>query len=631
MANIFHTGTSGLLASQRAIATTSHNIANANTEGFSRQRVNFGARPAEFYSIGYIGQGVQTTEIERVYDNFVQERFISTTSEANRVQTYHEMIGRIDTMMSEENAGLAENQSDFFDAIQDLNTNPTSVGARQSMLNAASNLVDRFNGLQGQFDALQIETNNRIHTTISDINSIAQNISELNNTIVRAGGINGETVPSDLLDQRDLQISELAKRIDVTTIEEPNGSISIVVGKGLTMVANDRAMVLSQVPDPTQPEKTQIALDGPLGPRIISDQLTGGGLGGLLDFRRQALDQAMNDLGRLATVLADKFNEQHVQGLTMEGDIGSDFFVVPTIIPSPNSDNTGSASLTVTLTDSTALTTSDYKLKYDGATYTLTRLSDNETVTGSGPFNIDGIQIDIAGVADSGDSFLIRPTRRAAREFALNIGNIQDIALASPIRSISPVANLGTGEVSAPSVTDINDPALTDVVEIRFNDPATTFDVVNTATATTLASGIAYVKGDDISYQGWTVQISGQPDAGDTFIVQPNTNGIGDNRNGQLLAAIQNEPLIEGTSNLQDGYGSFVSRVGSNTRQAKINDDAMTALLQEAEETRASVSGVNLDEEAINLTRYQQSYQASAQVISAAEELFQILLNTVSR
>ncbi len=631
MPNILNTGISGLLASQRALATTSHNIVNANTDGFSRQRVNFVSRPAEISAVGYFGRGVQTTSIDRIQDDFVQTRLIATTSEQSRVSTYHEMIGRIDTMLAEQNSGLASNQANFFNAVQDLNTNPTSVGAKQSLINSGANLADRYNGLQAQFDALQTETNNRIHTTVADINSLAENIASLNNTIVRAGGIKGEKVPSDLLDQRDKQIAELAERISVTTIEQQNGSISVVVGKGLTMVANDKILELSEIADPTQPEKTQITLDGPQGPRIISDQLTGGALGGLLDFRREALDQSMNDLGRLATILADKFNEQHVQGITTAGDFGDNFFSQPNIIPSSSRNNTGTANVSVSLTDSTALTTSDYKLQYDGSNYTLSRLSDDTTFTGTGPFSVDGLTIDITGAASSGDSFLIRPTRKAAREFGMNISNINDIALASPIRSISPVSNLGTGEISPPTVVDSTNTALTNSVEIVFDDPTSTYSVVDTSTSTTLASGVTYQKGDDISFQGWKVQIFAEPDPGDKFIVEFNANGIGDNSNGQLLSDLQNALLVDGTSNLLDGYGSFISRVGSSTRQAKINDDSMTALLQEAEESRASVSGVNLDEEAISLTRYQQSYQASAQVISAAENLFQTLLGAVNR
>ncbi len=631
MPNILNTGISGLLASQQAIATASHNIANANTPGYSRQRVNLSSRPAEVTQVGYIGQGVQTSEIERIHDSFIQNRLVSTSSEHARVNTYHEMISRIDTMLAEENAGLASVQTDFFNSIQDLNTNPTSVGARQSMLNAAANLADRYKGMQGQFDALQNETNNRIHTTVSDINSIAENIAQLNNRIVSAGGTAGGSVPNDLLDQWDQQIAELSKRISVTAIKQDNGSVSVVVGKGLTLVANDNALQLSEIQDPTQPEKTQIALDSPHGARAISDQLTGGSLGGLLDFRREALDRSMNQLGRLAIVLADKFNEQHTQGLTLEGDPGANFFKVPTVDVSANYSNTGSALIAVALNDVTALTISDYKLKFEGGAYTLTRLSDNESFTGPGPFTIDGLQIDISGSAVEGDSFLIRPTRKAAREFNLNITNINDIALASPIRSVAPVANLGTGEITSPQITDPNNANLTDSIEILFNNPANTFDVINTDSGTTLASGLAYVKGEKIEFQGWRVEISGEPEQGDLFRIELNRNGVGDNTNGQLLANLQNAALVGGTSSLLDGYGSFVSQVGSNTRQARINNEAMDALLQEAEESRESVSGVNLDEEAINLTRYQQAYQASAQVIAAAENMFQTLLGVVSR
>lgn len=631
MADLLSTGISGLLASQRAIATTSHNIANANTEGYSRQRVNLETRPSERTPIGYIGQGVQVSGIERIHNQFIQTRLEQTTSDQSRVETYHEMISRIDVMLAEDNAGLASVQTEFFNSIQDLNTNPTSVGARQSMLNAAGNLAGRFNGMQSQLDALQDETNNRINTVVNDINSIAANISDLNERIISAGASSGGQPSNDLLDQRDHQLTELSKRTSIKVIELDNGAVNVVVGNGLSLVSGNKSIPLSQIQDASQPEKTEIVMDGSNGPRVISDQLTGGSLGGLLDFRREALDQSMNQLGRLGVILADQFNKQHAQGLNLEGDSGGEFFVVPQPEVVANQNNTGSAAIDVSFTETTALSTSDYKLGFDGSEYTLIRLSDNQSVSGAGPLSMDGLQVDISGAANAGDSFMVRPTRKAARDFDFKLSNIEEIALSSPVRSDAPVSNIGTGEITSPVVTEPENPNLTNSVEIRFNNPADTFDVINTTSGTTLASTVPFTKGDTIEYQGWSIEITGEPAVDDVFKVEFNANGTGNNRNGQLLANLQSDLLVDGTSNLLDGYGAFMSQVGSNTRQANINKDAMNGLLHEAQQSRESVSGVNLDEEAINLTRQQQSYQASAQIIAAAENMFQTLLGAIGR
>ncbi|MCB1756614.1 MAG: flagellar hook-associated protein FlgK [Gammaproteobacteria bacterium] len=629
MADLLSTGLSSLLASQRAIATTSHNIANADTEGYSRQRVNLETRPSEYTISGYIGQGVQVSGIERINNQFIQKRLEQATTDQARSDVYYEMISRIDVMLADDNAGLSSVQTEFFNSIQDLNTNPTSVAARQSVLNAAANLADRFNSMQNQLDALQDETNNRINTVINDINTIAENIAELNGSIISAGATAKGEMPNDLLDQRDYQLTELAKLISIDVIEQDDGSVNVVLGKGLSLVSNGDTATLSQITDPSQPEKTQIAVEGSNGPLVIGDQLTGGSLGGLLDFRRETLDQSMNEIGRLAVVLADQFNEQHIQGLTLEGDPGGEFFRVPQPEVTANQNNTGSAAVDVSLTDTTQLTTSDYSLSYDGSEYTLTRLSDNQSVSGAGPLSMDGLQVDISGTANAGDSFLIRPTRKAAREFSFELSNVEEIALSSPIRSEAPVSNLGTGEITSPVITDPEDPNLTDTVEIRFNNPPDTFDVINTSDGSTIAGGVSFTKGEAIEYQGWRVEITGEPASGDTFSIEFNAGSTGDNSNGQLLANLQSDLLIGGTSSLLDGYSAFISQIGSNTRQAGINKDAMDSLLEEAQASRESVSGVNLDEEAINLTRYQQAYQASAQIIAAADNMFQTLLGAI--
>ncbi len=626
MANLLHTGISGLLASQRAIATTSHNIANVNTEGYSRQEVNYTARPANQIHAGYIGSGVEVSSIERINNEFLQTRLAEATSDQSRIDVYYEMMSRIDVMLADDNSGLAGLQTDFFNSLQDLNTNPTSVGARQAVLNSAENLTDRFNGLQSQFDSLQSETSSRVGTIVNDINTIAENIAQLNVQIIQSG----DNPPNDLLDQRELQLTELSERISIQSVPMGDGSISVYVGNGINLVSRDNAVSIATIPDPEQPEKNQIVARGTTGDREIDEQVSGGSLGGLMDFSRE-LDSSMNKLGRLAIIMADQFNEQHRQGLTLEGDTGGDFFTLPKADVAPYKENTGSATVDISFTDTSQLTTSDYTMSFDGANYTLTRLSDNESISGASPLSMDGLQIDVSGSANSGDSFLIRPTRKAALGFHFELANINEIALSSQIRSDNPISNLGTGEITSPNIIDPNNTNLADTVEIRFNNPADTFEVVNTTTGTILASGMPYTKGEPIEYQGWSVEISGEPESGDLFVIEFNANGTGNNRNGQALVELQSALLVDGTSSLLGGYGSFVSEVGSATRQAEINSKAMDVIREEAQAARENVSGVNLDEEAINLTRLQQSYQASAQIIAAAENLFQVLITAVGR
>lgn len=629
MANIFNTGISSLLASQKALATTAHNIANANTEGYSRQRITQETRPTTSTGNGFIGNGVQVKSVDRINSEFIQAQFQETTSDQQRVETYYQMMSRVDVMLAETNSGLSTVQSDFFNSLQDLNTNPTSVGARQSVLNSAANLTDRFNGIQSQFDSLQQETNNRLGGVVNDINSIAENIALLNYKISAATAASQGAQPNDLLDQRDNQLNELSKLVANSTFTGEDGSLNVFIGNGLSLVSGGSVMRISEVRDDNFPDTTQIQVESSSGSRIVTDQLTGGALGGLLDFRDNAMASSMNEIGRLAIVLADQFNAQHSEGLTLEGNQGADFFTIPTGTAVSNVNNTGTASAAINFVDTTQLTTSDYSVRFDGTDYTLTRLSDDSSVTGGSPLVMDGIEVTLSGTANAGDQFLILPTRGAAGNIGKSITSTNDIALSAPIRSESKVSNLGSADIQFPSVIDSTNANLTNSVEIQFATPASTYDVIDTTTGTTLSSGTPYTNGDAISYNGWQVEINGTPESGDVFTVSINADSTGNNRNGQLLSDIQNALLIDGTANLLDGYGAFVGQVGSNTRQAQINSEAMDSLLQQTWESRESISGVNLDEEAINLTRQQQSYQASAQIISAAEDMFQTLINAI--
>jgi len=291
--------------------------------------------------------------------------------------------------------------------------------------------------------------------------------------------------------------------------------------------------------------------------------------------------------------------------------------------------------LTATLSSSAAsnLTTSDYRLSYDGASYTLTRLSDNQNWTGATAAAVataanQGFDLALAGAPNAGDSFKIEPTRSGASSIAVAIADGRNIAAAAPMRTQSATTNAGTGTISAGSVDGPAPPnaAIRNTVTITFTS-ATTFDVVDATTATTLATGVAYTAGADISYNGWTIQISGAPQTGDAFTVSANTNGVSDNRNAVALAGLQTaDTMIGGSASYLEAYAQLVSDVGNKTREVKTVGQSQTALAASAIATQQEMSGVNLDEEAANLIRYQQAYQASAKVIEISSKLFDSIL-----
>ena len=442
----------------------------------------------------------------------------------------------------------------------------------------------------------------------------------------------GETVPNDLVDQRNLLVEKLSERISVNTVELNDGSINVFIGGGESVVIGGLSRQLSTINDPSDPSQLRIGIDAGAGTFDITNKITGGSVSGLLDFRSEQLSDIRNQTGRLALVLANSVNTQHQEGLDANGVLGTNFFSVAAPQTIGNQNNTGAATVTTTITDYTQLTSSDYELSFDGANFTLTRLSDGVNISApAGPLNIDGIQVDIAGAAAAGDRFLVRPTSAGAAGIDLLITNTSQIAAASPVRSLENTPNLGDGVVTAPEILDVSDPDLLDTVEIRFNTPPSTFDIVNVTDGVTIAAGVAYTSNANIDFNGIRVQIQNRPEAGDVFTIQQNAGGVGDNTNALALLDIQTSQTIGGTATLQEGYGALVSKVGTVSRQTSISSQTQQALFDQVVEERNNISGVNLDEEAINLVRFQQAYQASAQVIATSNSLFETFLGIVSR
>ena len=617
-------GYTALNASRQALNTVSHNIANANTEGYSRQRVNQVTHLPTSDGGLYFGNGVKISDVQQLRDRFVEGQVRDLSSEQQRLDAFHNLASRIDNLLAEDNASLTPAMQAFFNSLDQLNTDPDSTANRQAVLSEAQNLVDRFNVLESQVGGLYADSNKLIESEVSEINVLAKNIAELNNKINSAPG--GQP-PNDLLDKRNLLIKELSGHISINAVEQSNNMVNIYAGNGIALVNNAQSTTLGVSPNAMESSRLEVSL----GNTEVSANIQGGSLGGIMDFRREMLDDASNNLGRLATTLATTVNEQHGLGMDRNGATGGDFFSVAKPLVFSNEHNTGNGVVGAIITDAQALSGSDYSLSFDGSSYSITRLADNATTTGALPVNMDGIEFSLAGGAPSaGDSFLIRPTVNGAKNISLALHNTNEIAAASPLRSLSSLNNAGDAAISTPQILDINDPDLSAATEIRFTSE-TSFDLVDPGSGTVLSAGQTYTAGDSIDFQGWRVNIGGSPVTGDSFRIEANSNGSGDNSNGLLLSNLQFGETVENQSTYQEAYGALINDVGSMTRRTEINRDSQDTLLSQAEAARDAVSGVNLDEEAVNLTKYQQAYQAAAQVIATSRSLFDTVLSVIRR
>lgn len=630
---IFGSGVSALNAAQIGLSTTEHNIANVNTPGFNRQEVVLGTRLAQATGAGFIGQGVNVNSVKRIYNEFLSNQVMQGQAQASQLETYANQIGQINNLLADPDAGLSPALQEFFSAINNVASSPESQAARQSMLSSAESLVSRFQSLNQRMSDINSSINGQITSSVTAINSYAQQIASMNKNIVLAQAAFNGQAPNDLLDQRDQLISQLNQEIKTNVVKQSDGSFNVFIGAGQSLVVGEQVNTLQAVQSLSDPSRIDVAYrSGASVIRLQQNSLQGGNMGGLLAFRNESLDVEQNALGRVAMVLADTFNQQHKLGQDLNGALGGNFFAQPVPAVNSNVANTGNATVSASVVSSAALTGSDYTLRFNGGTaYTLTRLSDN-TVTAFAtlPQTVDGLTITTTAGAITGDSYTIRPTVNGARDIAVAISDPSKIAASVPIRTNASLANIGSGRISEGTVnaTLPVDANLQQPVSIVFDNPPTTFTVTGAGIPGSPVAGVAYAAGAAITYNGWTMQITGAPVAGDTFTVASNTNAAADNRNALLLASLQTKNTVAGgTASYQGAYAQLVSQVGNKTRELETISTAQTSMVNQLIQTQQSVSGVNLDEEAANLIRYQRAYQAAGKAIQIAGTLFDTLLS----
>lgn len=652
MTNILSIGKSALAAAQAALATTGHNIANASTPGYTRQVTTQGALAGQNAGYGFIGKGTEITAVKRVYSEFLNTQVLSAQTSKGQLDSYYSQIQQINNMLADPTAGLSPALQDFFKGVQELSAEPNSAAARQSMLSSADALASRFQRLDGQMREMRIGINDQITSSTNLVNIYSKQISQLNDAIEKATNSSDGRLPNDLMDMRDQAVSDLSKEVKVSVVKQGN-IFNVYIGSGQPLVVNTKTYNLATMASPTDPSRLQIAYQGGNGMTLMAESaFTGGKLGGLFEFRARTLDPAQNALGRVATVLASTFNAQHSLGQDQTGALGGNFFNVAQPLVSPSNRNGLGGAATAAIGDPSLLTTSDYRLQITAAAvaadplavppvlpapaaYQVTRLSDGKLFSSS-PASVDGVDFAVSGTLTAGDEFLIRPTANGADPvlgFRVAITDKAAIAAAAPIRSNATPTNAGNGIISAGNV---NTPAPPDVnlrepVTITFTSP-TTFNVTGTGTGNPVA--VSFTPGADISYNGWTIKIAGAPAGGDTFSVGPNTNGVDDNRNALLLGGLQTTNTLDknaaggnATTTFQGAYSQLVNMIGNKTRELEVTSKAAEQLHTQSVATQQSVSGVNLDEEAANLLRYQQAYQAAGKVMKTASDLFDVLLS----
>lgn len=678
---------SGVAAAQRALATTGHNIANANTEGYSRQRITMEARPPSMGGKAAVGNGVVVNDVHRIYDDFITGQVRSVTSLSKSMEMNHDYTVQVDNMLADTKAGLAPTMQEFFSSVNGVANNPSSTSSRQVMLGAARSLVDRFQYLDERFEVIRTAANNNMKTLTVEINELASSIASINHRIVTASEIGGEP-PNDLQDQRDQLLKELSERVGIRVSYQSEGTMNVYIGNGQLLVVGQRASSIAVEGTPADPRQLDVIFQGPDSKSVITQAVSGGKIGGLLDFQKTVLDRSQNELGLIAIGVSKAFNDQHKLGMDIHSKLGSNFFsetekLSPQVLP--NKDNKGNAVISAKIINIDNLSASEYQLSHFEGQYRLIRRDDNKVIGefSSLPAEFKGegfsLQLDRGAMADL-DTVIIRPSRLGAKSIDVRIDDINKIAAASPVRVEASIDNLGTGKIKMGEVLDTNTPSfsiksgtMSPPFAIRFIDddhfelvdntgmpvPVTRLalpeeskllqhkdghdllkhgvdgDVEEIADLSLVETSIFYdsVNGINIfptpggEEPGFRVTFTGEPVKGDTFRVEYNEDGTTDNKNIVALSMLQEKPVLaSGTSSFSDVYADLITRIGTKTHELEINKKAQSLLLNQVESKRESISGVNMDEEAANLVRYQKLFQANAQIIAVSQKMLDVLM-----
>lgn len=578
---IYSIGVSALKVAQAGISVTSHNIANANTPGYTRQEILQSAALPQNTGAGFFGQGADVTSVKRNYDEFLSAQVGEAQTRSSNLNTQYALSQQVSNLLGDPNGGLTPALQDFFGSINTVANAPESIAARQTMIGSAQSLSNRLQSLDSRLTEIRNGLNGQITNSTASINSYAKQIAVLNDNIVRAQALSGPNqAPNDLLDQRDQLLTQLSQEIRVSSVKQPDGSMDVFIGNGQSLVIGKQASSLQAVSSPTDQSALEVVYVNDKGvSRIQQSALQGGNLGGYLTFRQSMLDPAQNALGRLAISVADTFNQQYQQGIDLSGALGGAFFSSGAPTATAATSNVGNSVVSATINSTNALSGNDYTLSFDGTNYNLmdatsgtaiqsftaTQLATPQVVIGTGITlqRTAGTVTDVAG-----DSFLIRPTATGARDFKLAVTDPAKIAAGNPVRANAPLTNLSTAVIAQPTVTsglplNVN---LQQPITLTFTS-ASTYTVTGTGApggAQTLPAGGA------ISINGWTTQITGTPAAGDTFTVGTNTNSSTDSTNVLKLAQLQTtNTMMHGTASYQGAYGQLISQVGTQTREIR--------------------------------------------------------------
>jgi len=642
----FNVGVTALTTNQAALQVIGHNIANANTPGFSRQTVSLEQIPGQKFGNGFFGKGVEVAAVERAFNQFLTKEANLTAANAESATVRYQRLQTLEQLFPMGEAGMGRQLNGFLNSWADVVSSPTNQTARGVVLTRADEFANRLNQTATQLEELRSTTRVQIEAELAQANRLSASIASINQRVVDSYA--SGRPPNDLLDQRDQLIAELNKIVQVTTLEADDRSMTVFVGGSVPVVLGNRATPLVGSESISTQGRYTVGFGQPEA--LIDESLLGGGrLKGVLTFYNDDVADVRNQLGRLALSTIELTNRQHRAGLDLNGQPGGDFFNPVSFVNAVVKLNPSAATLSLSVSPvadaPTRFQASDYAVRYVGADQVqIQRVSDGAffdpatggfssasavTATfGATPANFidfDGLRLTQTTTGVVGDQLVLKPMTGIADQVKVALTSPSQLAIASPVLVNAGVNNSNTLQV-----------------ESLFRPAGATPPTGWTSTAIEFVAGgyqvnggavTPFVSGQPIEVDGFRLTLRGQPTVGDVFTVRPPAAGESVRQNagnGQALLAIRDLDALDGYT-LSDGYIPVFAAVSSSIQVAKSDAEFSARVADQAEQRRANQSGVNLDEEAARLLQYQQAYQAAAKFLQSMQSNFDVLLSTFSR
>jgi flagellar hook-associated protein 1 FlgK len=639
---ILNIGSQALQANSVALQTAGNNIANVNTPGYSRQKVILTTVPGQYSGGGYIGKGVSVQTIQRNFDAFLtRQATLASTTQAADV-TRSDYLTQLGEIFQGGTTGLGASVNDMLNALSDVASAPTDLTARTVVMTRVDETARRMRAASQSLDDLQSGISQSLGEKVTSINTLAQNIADVNGQIARAQG--GGQPPNDLLDKRDQLIRDLNQYVQTTSIAADDGTVGVFIGGSQALVLGTEVAPVALVPDDFgDPLKNKLAITrNGVAVSLDENSLGGGQVSGLLRFQNNDLAEGRNLLGRLTLAVTTSMNDQHKLGLDLDGKVGGNLFTPTDLSTSSNIyqvvGQSSAASLSMAISDVTQFAASDYELTFTSTNISIKRASDGLVRTFPvGDIDIDGLKITVNGSATAGDRFLLKPFSTSASNIAREFSTPRALAVANPIAAKLSPTNTGSLALGSLNAKTVASTALSPIgnynVKFSVNSTtgATTYDILDSVGTSVLAAPIAYVSGEKIDYipggtnPGFSMILTGKPANNDTVTIGQNAYASLSGGNATAMMELRDKPMFDGAA-LTDGYAGLISQIGIRAQSAGYSAQVSTNIAVNAEKSRTGVSGVNLDEEAAKLLQYQQAYQASAKMIQIAQNIFDTLI-----